>query len=52
MAESGGGNSFEDNGAGNGASKEACSVEAAGFGVSKAEEETRVGERGGGRWFW
>lgn len=52
MAKSGGSDTFEDNGAANGGLEEAWSAEAVGFGVSRGGEETRVGERGGGKVFW
>lgn len=52
MVKSEGGNSFGDNGAGHRGLEEAGTVEAMGWGVSRGEEEIRVGERGGGRLFW
>lgn len=51
MVKSEGGNSFEDNGAGSGGLEEAGSAEAMFWEVSRGEEETSVGERGGGKVF-
>lgn len=51
MVKSEGGNSFEENVAGSGGLEEAGSAKAMFWGVSRGEEETRVGERGRGKVF-